>query len=170
MPINRTILTMGLLLLSAAAAAAVGETGLTVQRFVTGVRGELIAWRIQSAKNGTRSLAWEGRSLPSAAAARPAVAEDAGEMRRDLESLPPLPDDDGIRAAACRILYSHPMLEGYEAGGRPAIQVAVRNGELALDGVVGSESDRHLAGTLARGVPGVRSVSNGLAVSVEIAQ
>jgi hyperosmotically inducible protein len=44
------------------------------------------------------------------------------------------------------------------------IRIIVKNGHVALEGVVDSEADKNLAGMRANGVPGIFSVANNLRV------
>ncbi len=50
-------------------------------------------------------------------------------------------------------------------GAVPPIHIIVKNGNVALDGVVDNETDKNVAGIAANGVPGVFKVTNDLAVA-----
>lgn len=101
--------------------------------------------------------------------------------------LPASPNDDRIRAAVYRSIYSFPSLQRYTSnrGGRMrptiaraaggvtndpptgyhAIHIIVQNGNVTLTGVVDSQSDAAVAGIRANSVPGVFSVDNNLQVA-----
>jgi len=109
-----------------------------------------------------------------------------------IEVLPPSPNDDRIRAAVYNRLYTQPTLSKYNAnqgslaralgpGGRSvalmaggitndppigfhAIHIIVKNGNVALYGVVNNETDKAIAGMQANSAPGAFSVDNDLIV------
>ena len=96
-----------------------------------------------------------------------AVARIEGVTRvvNEIEVLPLSNFDNRIRMAAYRAIYGHGPLLRYQMGALPSIRIIVRNGNVSLEGVVGSEMDRTLANMRANQVPGVFRVSNGLIVS-----
>jgi hyperosmotically inducible periplasmic protein len=109
-----------------------------------------------------------------------------------IEVLPNSPNDDRIRAAVYNRIYTQMSLRKYNAnqgsvaqamgpGGRSvalmaggitndpprgfhAIHIIVKNGNVALYGVVNNESDVAIAGMQANSAPGVFSVDNDLVV------
>lgn len=74
------------------------------------------------------------------------------------------PNDDRIRVAVYRAIYGHSALHRYGLGAIPPIHIIVKNGDVALEGVVANHMDRNIAGIQANGVPGVFSVRNNLRV------
>jgi len=82
----------------------------------------------------------------------------------NIEVLPLSPNDDQIRRAVFRAIYSEPALSRYAQSAVPSIHIIVRNGNVILEGVADNENDKNLAGLRANGVPGVFSVKNNLAV------
>jgi hyperosmotically inducible protein len=46
----------------------------------------------------------------------------------------------------------------------PPIHIIVKNGNVSLEGAVGSEADKNIAGIAANGVSGVFSVKNNLVI------
>jgi len=90
--------------------------------------------------------------------------ERAGKVVNQIEVLPVSPNDDRIRVAQYRAIYSKPGLDRYGMQANPPIHIVVKNGNVTLEGVVASESDRNLAFIAANGVPGVFSVKNNLRV------
>jgi len=85
----------------------------------------------------------------------------------DIEILPLSSYDDKIRLATYRAIYGHPALNRYVLQAVPPIHIVVKNGALALEGVVANEGDKNIAGLQANSVPGVFSVTNNLRVEKE---
>jgi osmotically-inducible protein OsmY len=109
-----------------------------------------------------------------------------------IEVLPNSPNDDRIRAAVYNRIYTQPTLSKYNAnqgslaralgpGGRSvalmaggitndppigfhAIHIIVKNGNVALYGVINNETDKAIAGMQANSAPGAFSVDNDLIV------
>jgi osmotically-inducible protein OsmY len=78
---------------------------------------------------------------------------------------PVSPMDDRIRVAVAQAIYSFPSLNRYAIDPAMPIRISVQNGNVALYGVVDSESDKDAAFIRANGVPGVFSVKNYLQVA-----
>ena len=106
---------------------------------------------------------------------RPTLKSDAGnvvkrlegvtEVDNQIEVLPLSPNDDNIRYAVYRAIYSFPSLStryGYRAV--PSIHIIVKNGNVNLEGAVANEADKNVANIQANGVSGVFSVTNNLRV------
>ncbi len=90
--------------------------------------------------------------------------EGAGKVVNQIEVLPLSPNDDRIRLATYRAIYSRPGLDRYGLLAVPPIHIIVKNGNLNLVGVVATESDKNLAGIVAKGVSGTFEVTNNLRV------
>jgi osmotically-inducible protein OsmY len=114
------------------------------------------------------------------------------QVVNEIEVLPNSPNDDRIRAAVYNRIYTQPSLAKYNAnqgslaralgpGGRSAalmaggitndppigfhaIHIIVKNGNVALYGVVNNEMDKTIAGMQANSAPGAFSVDNDLIV------
>jgi hyperosmotically inducible protein len=82
----------------------------------------------------------------------------------EIEVLPLSPGDDQIRLAVARAIYRTSSLEMYGFQANPPIHIIVKNGRVTLEGVVGNESDKTVAGLKAREVGGVFEVKNNLRV------
>ena len=80
----------------------------------------------------------------------------------NIEVLPLSSQDDRIRQAVFRAIYSHPSLSRYAIRAIPPIHIIVKNGNVALEGVVANKGDKDIAGIQANQVPGVFSVANNL--------
>ncbi len=104
--------------------------------------------------------------------ARPTLKSDAEKavkqvegvqtVANEIEVLPLSPNDDQLRRALFRAIYSKPQLERYALSAVPPIHIIVKNGNVTLEGVVANEGDKNVAGIAANGVPGVFSVKNNL--------
>lgn len=90
--------------------------------------------------------------------------EGVERVENEIEVLPNSPNDDRLRLAVYRAIYSKPQLQRYQLGAVPPIHIIVKNGNVSLEGVVANEGDKNVAGIAANGVPGVFSVKNNLAV------
>lgn len=131
-------------------------------------------------------------------ASRPTLKSEAANVVKGIEGvegvdnqiqvLPPSPNDDRLRVALYRRIYSQPMLRKYtssepgfgegpsvarEAGGITAdppigyhaIHIIVNNGHVILTGVVDSKTDADVAAIQANSTPGVFSVENDIQVA-----
>lgn len=104
----------------------------------------------------------------------PTLKSDAGNVVKriegvtsvdnEIEVLPVSPNDDHIRIATYRAIFSKPELQRYQLGAIPAIHIIVKNGNVTLVGVVDNAADKNVAGIAANGVPGVFKVTNDLRV------
>ena len=116
--------------------------------------------------------------------------EEVEVVENRIEVLPVSAADDDIRIAAYAAIYGHPAMRRYVPGagfssadidnlirdlqfgleaaqltrGPHNIHIVVKNGNVALVGVVGSEMHKQIAEHMARGVPGAFSVENYLQV------
>jgi hyperosmotically inducible protein len=90
--------------------------------------------------------------------------EGVQTVDNQIEVLPLSPNDDQLRRALFRAIYSKPQLERYALSAVPPIHIIVKNGNATLEGVVATEADKNVAGIAANGVSGVFSVKNNLRV------
>jgi hyperosmotically inducible protein len=88
--------------------------------------------------------------------------EGVTHVNNEIQVLPLSPNDDRIRRAEFRAIYSQPALNQYALRAVPPIHIVVNNGHVTLDGVVANEGDKNIAGVQANSVPGVFSVQNNL--------
>lgn len=105
---------------------------------------------------------------------RPNIKSDAESAVKHIEGveavdnqiqvLPTSFNDDRIRRATFRAIYSYPGLEMYALRSVPTIHIIVDNGHVTLEGSVARESDKDAAGIRANAVPGAFSVTNNLHV------
>ncbi|MEZ5363756.1 MAG: BON domain-containing protein [Bryobacterales bacterium] len=91
--------------------------------------------------------------------------EGVNRVVNNIEVLPLSPNDDRLRLAVARSIFTNSVLDRYSMGANPSIHVIVRNGDVRLEGVVSREMERNVAGMMANGVPGVFSVTNNLRVA-----
>jgi hyperosmotically inducible periplasmic protein len=90
--------------------------------------------------------------------------EGVERVNNQIEVLPLSPNDDRIRRAVYRAIYGTPGLDRYGLQAVPPMHIIVKNGNVSLEGAVGTEMDKILAGMKANGVSGVFSVKNNLQV------
>jgi hyperosmotically inducible protein len=105
---------------------------------------------------------------------RPQLKEDAGRVVKEIEgvekvenqieALPTSPNDDRIRLATYRAVYGEAVLNRYALQAVPPIHIIVKNGNVTLEGVADSQTDKNIAGLQANSVSGVFSVTNNLRV------
>jgi hyperosmotically inducible protein len=106
--------------------------------------------------------------------ARPTLKSDAENVVKriegvtrvvnNIEVLPTSLIDDQIRRATYRAIYGNDVLNPYQLRAVPPIHIIVKNGHVALEGVVARQMDKQIAGVQANSVPGVFSVDNNLVV------
>jgi len=90
--------------------------------------------------------------------------EGVASVNDQIEVLPVSPMDDQLRRAVYRAVYGDPVFSRYGMSALPSIHIIVKNGNVTLEGVVDSESDKNLANLRASAVPNVFSVTNNLTV------
>lgn len=90
--------------------------------------------------------------------------EGVEAVDNQIEVLPLSPNDDRIRRAVYRAIYSQPGLDRYSLSAVPTIHIVVKNGNVTLVGAVSNEGDKNRAGIYANGVSGVFKVTNDLQV------
>lgn len=88
--------------------------------------------------------------------------ENVVVVDNQIEVLPNSPNDDRIRLRTYRAIYSKPQLQRYAMQAVPPIHIIVKNGNVALEGVVANQGDKIVAGIAANGVSGVFGVTNNL--------
>jgi hyperosmotically inducible protein len=93
--------------------------------------------------------------------------ESVSSVDNQIEVLPTSPMDDGLRRAVYRAIYADTSLSRYGMSALPSIHIIVKNGNVALEGVVDNEGDKNLAGLRANGVPNVFSVTNNLTIAAD---
>jgi hyperosmotically inducible periplasmic protein len=103
-------------------------------------------------------------TLKSDAEAAVKGIEGVSSVQNDIEVLPPSPNDDRIRRAVYRAIYGDAALSRYSIQAVPSIHIIAKNGNVTLEGVADSESDKNIAGLRANGVPNVFSVTNNLVI------
>jgi len=90
--------------------------------------------------------------------------EGVEQVENQIEILPASINDDEIRRAEFRAIYSDASLQKYAIQSVPPIHIIVTNGHVALEGAVASESDKNIAEIRAKGVPDVFAVTDNLHV------
>ena len=90
--------------------------------------------------------------------------EGVTSVDNEIEVLPLSPNDDRLRIAVYRAIFSRPELQRYGMGAVPSIHIIVKNGNVTLVGIVDADMDKNVAGIAANGVSGVFKVDNQLQV------
>ena len=91
--------------------------------------------------------------------------EGVTNVVNNIQVLPVSDMDWQVRRAMARAIYGSPQIAdryGYQA--LPSIHIIVKNGNVRLEGVVGSEFDKNFINVKANGVPNVFHVENDLQV------
>jgi hyperosmotically inducible protein len=116
--------------------------------------------------DGTVTLTGEVRNaiLKDEAASVIKRVTGVDRVNNQIEILPASFNDDRIRRATARAIFRDSQLFRYSLGVVPSIHIIVKNGHVALKGVVDNQTDRNVAGIRANGVAGVFSVDNDLQV------
>jgi hyperosmotically inducible periplasmic protein len=144
------------------------------ERITREVRHELVMLPYYSVFDNLAYKVEDGTVTLLGQVVRPSLKNDAENVVKKIEGvekvvnnievLPTSPNDDRIRHAAFRTIYSFPMLSKYAWGAVPPIHIIVASGHLTLEGVVDNDNDKNVAGIQAKSVPGVFSVTNNLRV------
>lgn len=105
---------------------------------------------------------------------RPTLKTDAGravegiegvdKVDNQIEVLPLSPNDDRLRRSLYRAIYGFGPLNRYAMPVLKPIRIVVKNGNVTLEGIVDSETDKNIVNIRANGVHGVFSVTNNLQV------
>jgi hyperosmotically inducible protein len=145
------------------------ETWLTHQ-----VRHELVMLPFYSVFDNLQYKVEGGKVTLLGQVTRPNIKSDAESAVKHIEGveavdnqiqvLPTSFNDDRIRRATFRAIYSYPSLQMYALRSVPTIHIIVDNGHVTLEGSVARESDKDAAGIRANAVPGAFSVTNNLHV------
>src|SRR6266849_2493111 len=90
--------------------------------------------------------------------------EGVEKVVNNIEVLPTSINDDRIRRAAYRAIYSNSVLSQYQLRAVPPIHIIVKNGNITLEGVVARQMDKQIAGVQGNSVHGAFSVTNNLVV------
>jgi hyperosmotically inducible protein len=90
--------------------------------------------------------------------------EGVEKVDNQIEVLPLSPDDDRIRRAVYMALARSPQLDRYFMQAVAPIHIIVKNGNVTLEGVVGTKGDSDVANITAKGVSGAFGVMNRLRV------
>ncbi len=172
--LTSAMLSLAVTLAAVSAWSAPPPSAVAVERLTNQIRRELVmlpyygvfdnlAFRL----NGDQVTLMGQVTRPTLKSAAERVVkriEGVGQVVNQIEVLPLSGQDDTIRLAEYRAIYSKAPLQRYQLRAVPPIHIVVKNGHVTLEGVVASQSDKDLAGMAANGVSGVFSVTNNLRV------
>ncbi len=144
------------------------------ERLIKEVRHELTMLPYYSVFDDLSYKVEDGTVTLYGAVVRPTLKSDAENAVKKIEGvervvnnievLPLSPNDDTIRRAVYRAIYSQPGLDTYSLRAVPTIHIIVKNGNVTLTGAVANQGDKDRAGIAANGVSGAFSVTNNLQV------
>ncbi len=101
------------------------------------------------------------------------IAEDVlgvREVNNQIKVLPTSIYDDELRVRAARLIYGDPRFARYANRSNPPIHIVVENGRITLEGVVNSQVEKQLAGSLVRSGTLSFEVTNNLKVDTQQAR
>jgi hyperosmotically inducible protein len=118
-------------------------------------------------QNGVVTLGGHAYGPVDASDAVAIVANTKGvrDVIDNIQVDPVSPNDDRIRRAVFRAVYSYPLLNQFLIDPAKPIRIQVANGHVTLYGTVDTKAERDAAGIQANTVPGVFSVTNDLQVA-----
>ncbi len=90
--------------------------------------------------------------------------EGVEKVVNEIQVLPLSSVDDRLRLALYRSIYGHTALQLLSIRAVPPIHIIVENGKVTLEGMVGNQMQKNIAGVQANTVSGVFSVTNNLGV------
>jgi hyperosmotically inducible protein len=170
----KVLLALSVALCAPAFLAAQSQNSPAYQRLVKEVRHELVMLPYlgvfdnldYKVDGGTVTLLGQVTrpTLKSDAASVVKRIEGVEKVDNQIEVLPLSPEDDRIRRAVYLALVRNPPLDRYFMQALAPIRIIVKNGNVALEGVVANKVDSELAGITANQAPGVFSVANHLRV------
>jgi hyperosmotically inducible periplasmic protein len=103
-------------------------------------------------------------TLKSDAEAAVIRIQGVSKVANNIEVLPLSFFDDAIRVRTYRAIFSRPGFERYADRAVSPIRIIVKNGNITLEGIVGSQMDKTVTEMAARSVPGAFSVTDNLTI------
>ncbi|HLH06544.1 MAG TPA: BON domain-containing protein [Terriglobales bacterium] len=141
------VLALGAIVLGAQSVSPKGE-----ERISREVRHELVMLPYYDVFDNLTYRVDGSRVTLSGEVTRPTLKSDAENVVKKIEGveavdnqievLPVSPNDDRIRLATYRAIYSKAPLQRYQLGAVPPIHIIVKNGNITLEGVVANEGDK----------------------------
>jgi hyperosmotically inducible protein len=170
----KTLCSLGILSLLAVPSLFSADNRVGNERFIKEIRHELVMLPYYGVFDNLAYKVDGHKVTLMGQVSRPTLKTDAERVVKSIEGvesvdnqievLPLSPNDDRIRLAVYRAIYSQPSLQRYGLQAVPPIHIIVKNGNVALEGVVANSGDKNIAGIQAKSVPGVFSVANNLQV------
>ncbi len=146
----------------------------TEERLAKQIRRELVTLPFYGVFDDLRFSLQGRKVILTGQVTRPVLASSAAnvvrritgveEVENRIEVLPLSPNDDRLRIAVYRTIFSQASLGRYTLGAIPPVRILVKNGDVTLTGVVINEMDKNMAGLFANQVAGVFTVTNNLRV------
>jgi hyperosmotically inducible protein len=152
----------------------VSAAGVTPQQIVEKARHEVVMYYGYTVFDNVQLQAKGDKLIVSGQVTQPFKKLDLGHilarvrgvatLQNNLEVLPLSRYDDQLRYALARAIYGRSGFELYAVQANPPIHIIVKNGNVTLDGAVGSQLDKTIAEVTARSVGLSFSVTNNLRV------
>jgi hyperosmotically inducible periplasmic protein len=156
------------------AAMAFAENDQPMARIKTEVRHELVMLPFLDVFDNLAYRVDGNRVTLVGQVTRPTLKGDAEKVVKRIEGvdavdnqievLPVSMHDDQLRRSLYRAIYGFAPLNRYALPVIKPIRIIVKNGNVALEGVVDREADKNIVNIRANGVHGVFSVTNNLRV------
>lgn len=147
----------------------------TPQQMLEKARKEVVTYYAYGIFDNVQLGAQGGKLIVSGQVTDPFKKTDLGRilarvrgvaaLENSLEVLPVSNFDDNLRYRVARAIYGSGSLALYGVRANPPIHIIVKNGNVTLEGAVGSKMDRQLAGFAARSAGMSFSVKNNLRVA-----
>jgi hyperosmotically inducible protein len=148
----KKLLILNVLGLAAVSLAAQTGSSKSEERIIRQVREELVTLPFYSLFDNLTYKVQDGKVVLMGQVVRPTLKTSAERVVKDIEGvqtvenqievLPVSPNDDRIRLAVYRAIYSKPGLDMYALRAVPTIHIIVKNGHVTLEGAVASEADK----------------------------
>lgn len=91
--------------------------------------------------------------------------EGVEQVDNQIEVLPLSPFDNTLRLRLYQAIYGFGQLQKYALSVNKSIRIIVKNGNVTLEGVADSQTDKHIAGIRANSVADIFSVKNNLQIA-----
>lgn len=152
----------------------VSAAGVTPQQILGKARHEVLTYYAYTIFDNVALEAQGDTLVVSGQVTQPFKKSDLGNiltrvrgvatLQNNLEVLPLSTYDDQLRFQLARAIYGRSGFELYAVQANPPIHIIVKNGNVTLEGAVGNNLDKTLAGLTARNVGLSFSVTNNLRV------
>jgi len=159
--VNKLTFAAAVLALGIGAAATNDTVGATDQDLAKRLAHEIRMYPRYSIFDNISFFVDEGRVDLLGEVSEPFKKADLGRIAQrvpgvtslsnELKVLPPSPMDDRLRLQVARAIYRDPVLSRYGMQAASPIHIIVENGHVTLEGMVGNDMEKNVAGLRAAG-------------------